>query len=245
MKKILVLFLAVISIFPMTSCGTSEQSAYDMYVDANEAYLNADSMRTNVLMDITMESGGVSSTLTVTGAIDKVARSKTDVDMKVDMTMDIAGNALSSMMYYKEGVAYMDLMGMKMKASMTIEEAVQQASANPIVFPEEAVKEQSVNDVTDGKEIAFTLEGEALSELMDKQLSGLESAIGVTGELTYGDVVMKALVDNGSLKSISLYCPFDISTAAEAISGNVDMKMDILQIGGVTIDFPTDLDTYE
>ncbi len=232
---------------PATEEPTADgQSAYALYVKANEALEAADSLRMNVKTTMTMEVDGMSETIMIAADAEQVFKSPTEIDMKMNMTMDFMGESMETLMYYKDGMSYMEMYGMKVKQPMDVEEASQQASTDTIAFSEEAIKQQSVNEVSGNREITFTLDGAALSGEMLDQMNSIDSDTAATAGAAFGDIELKVIIDSSdNMKTFHLSCPYEMSESGYVITGDMEIEMEVLQIGGVTIDFPTDLDTYQ
>lgn len=225
---------------------SAEGSAYDIYVKAAEALNAVDSLRMDMTISMGLEIEDVTQSLTISTYSEQVYISETEIDMKMDITMDIAGEVTNTLMYYKDGMAFMEMYGMKMKQPMDFAEVAQQGRANTMAFPQEAIMSQSMNEVSGNKEISFTLDGNALSGEMLEQMNSLDPQTAGSDEATFGVIEMEVVVDSsGNIKSYNISSPYETTTSGYVVSGNMDISMEILQIGGVTVDFPTDLDTYQ
>lgn len=253
MKKTLVLVLMLISTLILTSCNSGEtrQSMYELYTKANESMQNADSLLFDMDADIEMEYAGEKVNMTMTGSAAEVLLSETDIQMKLDMNMDVMEQSVSMKTYYKDGMYYMDLSGEKVKMPLPLDKALeQQANLNPELmnFPDSAIKNESVKDVTNGKELSFTLDSSALQNLLEQQmgnLEGFEALLDQSGDLKFGDVEIKTVINKeDNFESIYMAFPMEMSIEGEKVKMNYAISMDIVQLGGVTIDFPDDLDEY-
>ncbi len=220
------------------------ESAYDIYMKAAEALREVDSLRMNMTMEMGM-GDDETETFSFSAYTEQVFISETEIDMKMDMTIELMGESMNTLMYYKDGMAYMEMYDMKVKQPMDVDEAMQQGNVETIDFNEDVILSQSMNEVSGNKEITFVLDGVALSDELLKQMNGVDSQTAGAGSVTFDDMEMEVVIDSsGNIKSYSISCPYHTSAPGYVVSGNMNVSMEVLQIGGVTIAYPADLDSY-
>lgn len=245
MKKILLMILAVTAALSFQGCG-KEASAFEVYMQASEAMKKVDSisMNTNTKMSISVNEEKMD--MTMSGTISEVIKSETEIDMELDMQTNVRGQNMPMKAYYKDGMYYVDAEGSKMKMEMPLDKMLAQTNSNLIEFPESSITNQSLKDVDGNKELTFTLDGSALKDVLDKQLSSLKNITGSLEDFNIGSINLKAVVDkDGNMKSCQLVFPLEMSANGQNMKMDCDIEMEIIQVGGVTINFPEDLDTYK
>lgn len=240
MKKVIALLIIVVLTFTLASCANEE--AYDLYLKANESLDGAESLyaSTTTIMDMSYLDESIS--MEMTGIIKEIVKSETDIEMEMVSELIMDGETMSFTAYFLDGYYYFDMYGEKYKTEMSIEDMLEQTDTVVIDFPKEAIKAEAVEKIDGGKELVFTLDSSALQDQLDKQVAGL---VGFDISIAYGDVSMSMILDkSGQVKSISMSFGFDMESEGETIHTQAEVIMDIIQLGGVTIDYPADLDSY-
>ncbi|MDL2219855.1 hypothetical protein LJC04_05965 [Ruminococcaceae bacterium OttesenSCG-928-O06] len=243
MKKTVSLLLIVLMALCFVACGGEEaKTPYQLYVDANQKMTDAGSFAADAHMLISMSMMGQTMDMEMDTTIKTITRSETDIDMEMLMTMSYAGMTIDTTAYYTDGYMYALAMGQKQKQKMDAADMASQGSYN-IDFTESAVKESSVTDVDGGKLLSFVLDGSVMNDLMAQQMAGTGGGDDV--DVTIEDVPMEVTIDgDGNLKNLVMDFTMVVTSQGLSIDCTVSMTMDAIQVGGVTIDFPADLDTY-
>jgi hypothetical protein len=252
MKKILSVVLSVVlvlsCVFILSSCNSLGTKTYDIYMNALEKLNKAESVLYKGKMNMEV-AGDECFSLKADFEVSQVTRSESDMDLKMVMSIDMYGMKLKTTSYFKDGFLYTETMGHKMKMEMPLEEAIsQQLSMKPIEFPATAIKNETVKDTKDGgKKISFKLDGSAVDDLMDMlDLDGLGISDDGSMDMKFNDFELSVTVDNnGDFKTLKMDFAIDINANGEAMNIIYNITMNIVQIGGVTVNFPADLDTYE
>lgn len=244
MKKLALVLAILMAVLPLASCGDNV-TAYEAYVKMSDAMGAVSSMEGTIDATVSMTSAGVSYEIGVSGTTKEVIRSDTDMDMEMTMDMTMLGETFSVATYYKEGYMYQDLSGMKYKLHMDIEDAVNQMGVTDLEFTEDIVKESSVTDVDGGKELSFTLDGTAMTDILSEIVASLTGALGADGTMTFGDVTYNIVVDKDYIeRSCEIIFSISMEIDGETVDMSYDMRMDISSVNNTTITFPDDLDSY-
>lgn len=245
MKKYLAAGLAALVVLLCCGCSGSaqEQEAYVLYMRASEKMADADSMAMRMDMNMTMQLMGQTMEMDMGMDVQTVIHSPTDMDMAMQMTTEQMGASVEAAMYYTGGYYYMDMMGTRQKVAMDISEAAQQANRYNIQFQQAALKKAEVKEMNGGHELLLTLDGEVMNALMGQQLAGTTGEGDV--QLQIGDVAMRAFIDGAdNLKTMEMAFEMKMTVAGMEVECGVTMEMAYLQVGGVTVSFPADLDSY-
>ena len=262
MKKWICVVLVLAMAFGLVACGGGSGSgggsnsnttppppppptAYELYTRASEALDNAGSMETETTTEMSMRFGEESMDISMESTI-KVVYPENDMELEMLSTMDVMGTNQETSAYYKGGYYYIQTMGMKMKVPMDLDSIRDTANTQALDFSEDAVKDQSSDSAEGGTRVTFTLDGSAIADAMEKQLAGMVDGLGGEGaSMSFGDISLSAVVGaDETMKSIDMAFSFDMEMQGESISCDMAMTMVIVRLGGVSITFPDDLDTY-
>lgn len=260
MKKklisVLAVAIAIIMTLSMSACGGSggsggakekkDQTAFELYKTASEKMSDAEGLSMN--LDMTVQSTESSDDdIAMSGPVQVIMKDDTNIEMMMTLSVSMMGMDVPISMYYVDGFAYMEAMGMKMKQAMDMDEAASTAQLGQVDFPEDAIKDQKITDTDDGKELSFTLDGAKMSSIMGDSLGSMEDLVGsIDG--SYGDMTMVVYLDkDGKLTAMNLEAEFSASEeeGAEAQTGSFAMKVSEIEYENVTITPPADLDSFQ
>lgn len=251
MKKIIAIIICL-TLFTVLFAGCDSQQnkeAYDLYQSMNTAMKDVKSldMDINVLMDITA-AGSTISTVTE-GNMKQIMKSAADVDMAMNLVVSMMGTNTPTIAYYTGGIYYFEVSGMKMKMPMSLEDALQQSGGvETLNFPESAIKDCKITDVDDGKKIELTLDGKEITSLTAQILETMQSFSAELTEtdMNYGDIKCEVVIDKDNMmKSYRIACDVTMTVLGESMGMKMDTSMTVNSYNDVTIEFPSDLDTYE
>jgi len=263
-REIFVVLLALVFMFASVACGggggnsgssnsggdgggPSTASAFSIYDQVNEALSDVKSFAANTNMVMTMFMDGEATDMEMTGLIKMVTLSDTDVEMQIDVKTVLEGVDVDVNSFYKDGMYYVDTPDGKFYMELPLVKMMEQASAaQTLSFSEEAVMNQKVVDKNGGKELSFTLDGEALMDEMFAQLGDLASTLGLDeNDMSFGDVEYVVFIDGqNNLKTTKTSFDMEMSMMGETMTISSVTNLEFVQINDVTIDFPDDLDAY-
>ena len=158
MKKITAIFICLVLFAGLLSgCATvSAKDAYDLYQNMNTAMADVKSMDMDISANVNIEASGSTISTAVSGNMKTVKNSDTDVEMAMNFKTTTMGMDIPMVMYYTKGVSYVEASGMKYKMALSVEDAQKQmGNTSTLEFPESAIKDYKVTDVTGGKKINF------------------------------------------------------------------------------------------
>lgn len=246
-----VIALVLILTLSMTACGDDKESdssngeALKLYNAANKQLNETDSYSATTDMTMSMDISGQKMEMTNKGDIKQANNEDGKIDMEMDMTTSASGQDTNVKAYYTDGFYYMDMSGQKMKMEMDIDQVRQQANNGIIEIPDNAVKEQSVKDTDDGKEITMLIDGEKIMSDSSGAFGGLDQLSAAAEDLKMGDISLIAVIDgDGNFKTSNIKFSFDLTAQEQKTSSDAEMTMTITKIGGVEVEFPKDLDSY-
>ena len=220
---------------------------YELLKRSSEALLEIGSflMNSNTLM--TMNVLGEIMEITMDGTIAYVMRSEVDMDMRMEMTTTVLGESIEAVSYFRDGMLYMDMMGERFRMPMPLEALLQQSGL--IDFPEAAIVNQHITEENDLTFVHFTLSGSYLASLVDNMLSGLgmSDLPGLDDlDLNLSDVTMVVALDEDYImQSMNMLVILSMTVEGFTISATMNTTYEVVQLGGITVDFPDDLDEFE
>ncbi len=253
MKKLLAIILAALMCASLAACGegatpqsdATNAEAYGIMQAAQQLMETAGSYSMDMDMVMNMEVAGQKVDVTVDGDMNMVTSSPTEIEFLMNMKTAAAGQEMTVVIYFKDGFAYMDTSGQKMKIAMDLETAMKSASQYQVKFDESAIKTSSIKETADGKELNFEISGDALQSMLGDSISSIQSMAGGDAQITSDKLTYKMLVDkDGAPKSITVYADMSFSMAGETVKATIDMELEVTAIGGVAIEAPADLGSY-
>jgi len=250
MKKIAAILLVGALMITMAACANegpkTALAAYDIYSQAAEYMSNIESLAANTNMTMIMSYDGEEVEIAVSGFVKEIIISETEVEIQMEMTTATMGQEVEVKAFYKDGVYYMESSGQKFSMEMPLDQILEQANTGTLTFPDTAVKDQLATEKGDGQELSFTLDGAAMTDVIAKQLGSLAAILGEQPDMTMSDIDFVAFIDGqGKLKTTWISFNMEMNMMGETLPISAEVSMDYLQINDVSIDFPTDLDSYQ
>jgi len=226
-------------------------TAYELLTRSSEALTEAGSIFMTSIANMTMVLDGETMDLVMISETAQVIRSETDIDMRMESITTVESALLPeamvapSVVYFRDGMFYFDMMGIQGKMSMPLEEIIEQAGF--IEFPEDAIISQVISEGDAGTELTFTVSGSGMESAMESMTSGMLGMLDIDEmSINIGDSHVAALIDeDGMMRSMVVYMTMSMELEGIMVSMSMDMLIEVVQVGGVTIDFPAHLDTFE
>ncbi|MDR1247214.1 MAG: copper amine oxidase N-terminal domain-containing protein [Clostridiales Family XIII bacterium] len=219
-------------------------SVFAEYLAATSAIEKANSFASDVKGSMSMTIGGQKTDMQISGSVKAIMSSDTDIEVLADTTANVAGQSVTAKIYYKDGVAYTEAAGEKIKMAMPLDDAVKLTQSENFDFSEDAIKDQSKS--ADGKELKFTFDGAKVTSIADELLGSLGSTLPQGSEYKFSDIVCTAVLDDaGAIKSEHIVFSAEMTADGAAVSIDYDLTVAYSQVGSVTITAPTDLASYK
>lgn len=251
MKKIsIILCIAMAIIMSFAGCFANtapKNEPYELYTAVNEAMSDVKSAEMNISADMKIKMGEESLDLAMTGNVKQVFHSETDLDVEMNTNMKLFGQNINSVFYYNDGYYYNNSMGQKIKTPMDIETLLKQLNTQNLQFGEDAIKNGSIEETADGKKLSFTLDGNALSDMVKSSMGAYLGDLSDAnqGDITFGDVEYTITVDkNNLMKNSTMLLSMNMNIDGTPATLDMNMKTDVVALSDVTVNFPDDLDTY-
>ena len=255
-RKVFPLLLVLIMALSITACGgdssdkgnkeqSGEQTALELYNAANKQLEGSDSY--SAAMDTKMSMDVAGQKMDVTMVADMKQQNMGDnPKLEMDMATTSMGQEMEMKAYYKDGYYYMDSNGQKIKMKMDVADVMKQMGSASLEIGKDAVKEQSVTDGQDGKELNMTLDGQKIMDQASGLMAGLDQYSAMADEMKMGDMSLNAVVgEDGNLKSTDIDFSITMTIQKQETTMDAKVTMDIEKIGGIKVEFPDDLDSYK
>ena len=228
--------------------GTADP--FELLERSQDAIMAAGSVLMNMEMEMlmyleTLLLGGA----TISSEMAVVVRSETDFDMRTEMTMsmDLAfaeDEALSviTIAYLRDGYMYTDMMGIQTKMALPLDDMHFMDHAGLASFTEEAIIAQSV--AADKSRLNFLLSGEVMTNLVDGLVGDMLGDIDLA--ITIGNASLTVFLDeDGQLTHMNMDFTISMEVDGTTLSARITSVTEIVQVGGVTVEFPDNLDEFE
>ena len=257
MSKITVIMLVLVLALSMAACGSNddsgsdnanEESPLDLYNAASKKMNEVDSYSATADMEMAMSVQGQSIDTSSDVDMKIVNKEENNIEFQTKILTEspLTEQPIEQNQYYRDGFLYTEGQGAKTKTALNMEDAIKSAnSASTGEISSDAVKEQSVTDKDGGKEVTLTLDGAKMKDQIGSAAGQLEQYGASVDDITMSDTKLVAVIDSdGNIKSNNM--EFSMTTEVQGQEVTMDMKINMIveQIGGVKVEFPSDLDTY-
>ena len=228
---------------------------FEMYTFAMEAIAaeiaEVNSFKLGTVMHILIDSDDETVEMEMDMIISQVTDGS-DTQMKIDAMTSVMGMDMEMTIFFKDGVAYMDMMGMQMQMPMSLDELLAEFDVSmddfeAVDFELEDIISQEARVLANGVELEFVLDPDTMNDAMEEAMEMLEM-MGLEGDdvtIEFKDVLLIAVLNaDYHLEYTRMFSSFLIEAEGEVIFMEMDMIMEFIQFGGVTIDFPENLDEF-
>ncbi len=270
MKKIAALACVLLMVFGLAACSGSDsdtgnlltdENPYELYKAANDKLAEADGIDTNMDMTIyvnvdnpedeTADEEDSTIEINLGGNVKqvKLAENNYNIAAGLKIRIPLAGFSSKFNLYYTDGYYYYNIpdIGLNCKMPMDVQNASEEFNTNNINITEDMIKEASVFEKNGGRYICMKLDGTQTTELCNAYLESFGMADSLEGaDIAFGDPETTYTIDaDGNMTAYSMSVGMTITVDESTLNLSIESTFDILSTEGVTIDFPSDLDTYE
>jgi len=234
--------------------GITPLEMYSLALQQLEAAMaNADSFNLNLYTGFTMYIGddffGIESDIILLQA----GQSETAADVKIDMIGSFMGERSAAIIYFRDGIVYIDGEYGQTQVATTLDNLFAETGISrdgflPIGFDaNDIVAHLGYETYEGGFELVFGLDPWTMDVALEQVFEKLEalnlSADIANVEPTNADLFVM-LDENRNFTMFDLFVTFNIGIGGETAFVGLVMAVEYNQIGGVTIDFPDNLDTF-
>jgi hypothetical protein len=241
--------------------GNAGGEAYALYKSAADAMNQADGYEMDMQASMSMDANEQKSDTTTKDHI-VMNDPSGKMEMKITSTTEGQGQKLEIVSYLKDDFLYTEIFDQKVKTPMNVSQLNSYAN-RAVDFAENAIIDENITDVDGGKQVSFTIKGEALSDIIKAQ-AGLSNVTQTLEDINFKfeNVKITAIIGaDGNLLESTTEATFSLESSIQgnatddamqgaegssglAISATMKNVMSNIKIGKTTIDFPTDLDAY-
>jgi len=237
----------------VTLPGDVSERALELYLSANKSLENTDSvsMDINAVIDMNIEGDVIKARMN--GELELVWRDITKPEFRMDVSVRMDGIAaipamdIPAAIYFRDNTAYMNIMGMKMKTELDFPfgellKATQsyELEIHSAELLEKMLDFTSMREVAGGTEIKVTVSDDEANKMLalfaDEISDELFAGSGYKGDLEFVMVIDK---DN-------MLTFMEMTGYMEAYDERASIVLTVSNVkyGGVSINFPADLDDY-
>lgn len=256
MKKIISLFTACLLVFSLAACDAapkkSDVAPYETYKAAVEKISGADSMHMDMdlLLSMSYDMGGAKGTMDMNMDMEIKAKMKdNEVDVaEYKVAMELMGQKMDISAYMADGYIYSESNGEKSK------EAIETGNSN--LMGMEDMSADMLGDLKDaiisedakqeGGDTVITLKIDGKKAVGGFIESFMENMGDSMGDMEMNEITVVAKVGKDeTLKSVSVEFPLEVTEAGAEMDASCKIDITYVQIGGVEITAPADLDSYK
>lgn len=233
-----------------TAAPQALSGAYEIYLTASELLEDAGSIEMIMYTDSLIIIDEMEIDMRMVSHILQIMHSPTEVEMRMQSTASMGGMESASLMYFRDGVMYMqDAMMGNFKVYLPMETILEMANNDLIAFGEDAILRDSITELDDGNlQLFFALDAFAMTDIVDAMMDAMSNIIGEIDDINFAleDIYVYAVVDaDNNLVSTDMFMLMTADIDDFFMAMSMEMAMDVLQVGGITIDFPDYLDEFE
>jgi hypothetical protein len=258
LKKIKLLALIALSIALLSGCARSvvydpDEGVFEMWFKTYEKINAADSIELKidelyVIFDNNEDGFEVSNV----GTVKQVIHSDDDIDIELSFKINSAESSNKLTGYYTDGYMYYNFQDSKSKRATDVKSAKREVYADMLDLSALKIMGSSVTEVKGGRMLRFILDGNADvfefttdSIIQAFSLNSDQAGAKPTTIKIQDNVIYNVEIGNDyALKNITMAFTADISFMGGNLKTYYELKTKVVKTGGVTVQFPADLDEY-
>jgi len=243
LKKMLTFMGGAVLLLSLTACSDN-YDAFELLERSHETMEDVDSMVMDLDIEIDVDAGMMSMTIPIDGrlAID------TGANMSMEMETSMMGMSMELEMYFRDGNLYMNENGqrdmMPMDMGMARDQMVEELAIGTDIR-ENQVEEYSVERTDDGYRLEFVLDASGgMPDFIGGFVEGFTSTLNDPGTNADLESATMTIYLDEDYYHVSIQMELELAMRIDGVDATVtvDMTMDMVQIGNVTVHFPAWLD---
>ncbi len=251
MKKIkhlisVILILAV-AVLP-TGCGggTPDPAEFlNTVIETNEENMQFQGVTT---AEMSLTSAGEEVKFKVSSDMAVDFSDMEDPKLAMEMSMDVTGMTIDMNMFYNEGYAYMDMMGMKIKQEAPMEALDGYYDTSVNIPDTEELFDITLTEEDGNYRIDYSISEEAKLDMINEIMTSMGNEYDLTaigGEMEFTELSSSMLADkDGNMISSEILMVFTLTVESEVIDIAISTNTEYTAIGDdVVIEFP-DFEEY-
>lgn len=220
-KKLAALLLA--AAVGVSAAGCAKKDPETIYKEAVEKANQANSMDTSVNMSMAMTMGEESLDMDI--AMDMKMSGLKEGGLKYSMegSVGLMDQSVDMKQYYADGYQYVDMMGMKVKQAVELDQIMEQARslAEGGNMGLEYIENLTAEKDGDSTILSYTVNGEKITELTQEYMGSMMEAVGASGQ------DMEALFEGLDFTINSASGTMTVNKEGYASAYQMDMDMDV------------------
>ncbi len=240
---------AIACLLLIAGCSTSqkalnleEMSAEEQFQKATEVMQEVTSMEASMVMELELSY------------LNETIHQETEMSMKLKdfrdpQTMEaqikIKTLQMEAVMYIREGLVYLETMGMKMKTTLSDEEmAAYIDQVQLISYDASAFQQLQSKKVKEDYCLSYTMDEEAINHYLGSALASLQNQLSeakVTLKESKGTMTIDS---NAQVKQVTAEIVMDFTLEEETMSTVMTMIVDYDRINETEVSFPENLEEY-
>lgn len=247
MKKILALLMSSAMVLSLAACsGDSAKTPEQLYDEAVAKSANLSAMDAEMDISMNMDMGGMTMGLTMAADMQMKKASNTDVELAMVMTTSLMGQQVRMEKYFKDGYLYInDGAGTMAKAPFEYSEVADSMTMNSATSRDFMDKLEMIEE-NGNYTFNYTISSDKISSYLDEAMAGMDDLLGDTGSLSISEMSGKCIVDKDlNVLSDNVHMVMDITSEGQTMKVTMDLGIKYNAVGdSVTVNFPSDLDSY-
>lgn len=249
MKKIGLIIIACLLVGGCSQKPSPEEM-FKMVEDARTVSNLEVGMNAEIEMNIKIKVDETEEEMKMTGAMVMDNSDPANLAYKISLGMQVQDQSIEIVQYYTDGYMYTDMLGMKVKQTMSMNDAMLQAqniSSASQQFNLEMFENAKLSK--NGKQTVIMMD--VPGEMMNEQSAALMEQFNL-GELDgvdmeYGKVSVKHIIDeNGYIEEEGMVIPVKVSANGQLMEMTMSMNLKYLNVGQpIVVEFPDFSDYIE
>ena len=215
----------------MGTVNGNEEAAVAAYLRALEKNNTLDAMDVDSSYEMAMEVEGITMTVGMNQNLQMSGVRSGDMKYVASGTMTMFGAEFPTTVFYTDGYYYMDMLGMKVKQPMNLDEALESAKSNMSGVEVDMALMRNMKLTQNGENyvISYDTDNAFLNHLMAETMGVEENADSVSSYIIHDYNGSITLSKDGYIKEQKLYMDMDVtSTASNGESTTSNSKIDMV-----------------
>lgn len=218
---------------------------FKLFKAAMDALQDADNMAFNSDVTVNLASGGDLFDFKTNVQAKITDASKPAFGAEFLVRAQVFGMDVDSKTWVKDGYSYTETSDQKIKTPITESEMQEQKSNVFLDFTQAVIKTSQADEVAGGTRLTFTIDGKAVTKYLLGNLAWVAAFLGKAMNADIQEATVGVLVSpDGRMKAFDVQFDFSIDLFGNPTSLHFDAVVKDIELGGIAIEYPSDLDSY-
>lgn len=234
-KRLAALLMA--ALVGVSAAGCAKKDPETIYKEAMEKANEANGLDAAVNMTMTMKQGEDSLNMDAVMDMKMSGLKEGDFKYSTEGSFEVMDNPISMKQYYADGYQYIDMMGMKIKQAVELDEIMEQARSlsNSGNMGLEYIENLTAEEKDDQTVLTYTVNAEKMKDLTQEYMNSMMGAFGSAGE------EMEALFEGLDFSLNSADGTMTVNKEGYPTAYHMNMDMD-LSMEGETVNMVIGMD---